>query len=470
MRKTKIICTIGPASQSEEKLRELMLAGMNVARFNFSHGDHEEQHGKYDRMRKVSKELNLPIAALLDTKGPEIRLRDFEGGKVMLEAGQKFTLTTKEIMGTNEIASITYKELIHDISAGTTILIDDGLIEMTVEEITDTDIICNVVNGGPVSNHKGVNVPGAELSIPYISESDKNDILFGVELGFDIIAASFVRNKEDVLEVRKILDERNSKMMIISKIENMQGIKNLDEIIEVSDGIMVARGDMGVEVPLEEVPVLQKQIIKKAVAKGKQVITATQMLESMMHNPRPTRAETTDIANAIYDGTTAIMLSGESAQGQYPVEAVQTMARIAERTEEDIDFAGRLKKREVPGDGNITTAISHATCTLAADLDVKAIICVTMSGFTASMISRFKPSCPIIGCTVKRLVWRQLNLQWGVMPLLIQEENTAEDLFHAAIDAAVDAGYIVKGDKIIITAGMPLGISGKTNQLRVVEV
>ena len=470
MRKTKIICTIGPASQSEEKLRELMLAGMNVARFNFSHGDHEEQHGKYDRMRKVSKELNLPIAALLDTKGPEIRLRDFEGGKVMLEAGQKFTLTTKEIMATNEIASITYKELIHDISAGTTILIDDGLIEMTVEEITDTDIICNVVNGGPVSNHKGVNVPGAELSMPYISESDKNDILFGVELGFDIIAASFVRNKEDVLEVRKILDERNSKMMIISKIENMQGIKNLDEIIEVSDGIMVARGDMGVEVPLEEVPVLQKQIIKKAVAKGKQVITATQMLESMMHNPRPTRAETTDIANAIYDGTTAIMLSGESAQGQYPVEAVQTMARIAERTEEDIDFAGRLKKREVPGDGNITTAISHATCTLAADLDVKAIICVTMSGFTASMISRFKPSCPIIGCTVKRLVWRQLNLQWGVMPLLIQEENTAEDLFHAAIDAAVDAGYIVKGDKIIITAGMPLGISGKTNQLRVVEV
>ena len=470
MRKTKIICTIGPASQSEEKLRELMLAGMNVARFNFSHGDHEEQHGKYDRMRKVSKELNLPIAALLDTKGPEIRLRDLEGGKVMLEAGQKFTLTTKEIMGTNEIASITYKELIHDISAGTTILIDDGLIEMTVEEITDTDIICNVVNGGPVSNHKGVNVPGAELSMPYISESDKNDILFGVELGFDIIAASFVRNKEDVLEVRKILDERNSKMMIISKIENMQGIKNLDEIIEVSDGIMVARGDMGVEVPLEEVPVLQKQIIKKAVAKGKQVITATQMLESMMHNPRPTRAETTDIANAIYDGTTAIMLSGESAQGQYPVEAVQTMARIAERTEEDIDFAGRLKKREVPGDGNITTAISHATCTLAADLDVKAIICVTMSGFTASMISRFKPSCPIIGCTVKRLVWRQLNLQWGVMPLLIQEENTAEDLFHAAIDAAVDAGYIVKGDKIIITAGMPLGISGKTNQLRVVEV
>nr|WP_308626724.1 pyruvate kinase [uncultured Eisenbergiella sp.] len=470
MRKTKIICTIGPASQSEEMQRALMLAGMNVGRFNFSHGDHEEQHGKYTIMRKVSKELNLPIAALLDTRGPEIRLQDFEGGKVQLTAGQKFTLTTKEVMGTNEMASITYKELIHDIDKGTTILIDDGLIEMTVEEITDTDIICTVVNGGPVSNHKGVNVPGAELSMPYISETDKSDILFGVELGFDFIAASFVRNKDDVLAVRKILDERNSKMKIIAKIENMQGIKNLEEIIDVSDGIMVARGDMGVEVPLEEVPVLQKQIIKKAVAKGKQVITATQMLESMIHNPRPTRAETTDIANAIYDGTTAIMLSGESAQGQYPVEAVQTMARIAERTEEDIDFAGRLKKREVPGDGDITTAISHATCTLASDLNVKAIICVTMSGFTASMISRFKPGCPVIGCTVKRLVWRQLNLQWGVMPLLIQEENTAEDLFHAAIDAAMEAGYIVKGDNVIITAGMPLGISGKTNQLRVVEV
>lgn len=470
MRNTKIICTIGPASQSEEKLRELMLAGMNVARFNFSHGDHEEQSGKYERMRKVSKELNLPIAALLDTKGPEIRLRDFEEGKVMLEAGQKFTLTTRELMGTSEIVSISYKDLINDISVGTTILIDDGLIELTVEEITDTDIICRVENGGPVSNRKGVNVPGTDLSMPYISETDMNDILLGVELGFDFIAASFVRKKEDVLEIRKVLNERNSKMQIIAKIENMQGIKNLDEIIEVSDGIMVARGDMGVEVPLEDVPILQKQMIKRAVAAGKQVITATQMLESMIHNPRPTRAETTDIANAIYDGTTAIMLSGESAQGQYPVEAVRTMARIAERTERDVDFAGRLKKREVPQDGDTTTAISHATCTLAADLNVKAIISVTMSGFTAGMVSRFKPSCPIIGCTVKRLVWRQLNLQWGVIPLLIQEENTAEDLFREAVSAAEAAGLIQKGDKVIITAGVPLGISGRTNQIRVVEV
>lgn len=470
MRKTKIICTIGPASESEEKLRELMKAGMNVARFNFSHGTHEEQREKYERMRRVSKELNLPVAALLDTKGPEIRLKDFEGGKAELIAGEKFVLTTREVMGTNRTASITYQNLIHDIGVGTIILIDDGLIEMRVEEITDTDIVCHVVNGGPVSNHKGVNVPGAKLSMPYLSEADRKDILFGIDQGFDIIAASFVRSREDVLEIRKILEDHDSRIMIVSKIENMQGIDNLDEIIEVSDGIMVARGDMGVEVPLEEVPILQKQIIKKAVARGKQVITATQMLESMIHNPRPTRAETTDIANAIYDGTTAIMLSGESAQGQYPVEAVQTMGRIAERTEADIDFAGRLKKREAPEGDNITTAISHATCTLAADLDVKAIICVTMSGFTAGMISQFKPGCPIIGCTVKRLVWRQLNLQWGVMPLLIHEENTAEDLFREAVSAAVEAGYLEKGDRVIITAGMPLGISGKTNQLRVVEV
>ena len=470
MRKTKIICTIGPASSSEEKLRELMLAGMNVARFNFSHGDHEEQRGKYERMRNVSKELNLPIAALLDTKGPEIRLRDFEGGRVMLEAGQLFTLTTEDVMGTAERASVTYQNLVNDVSEGTTILIDDGLIEMTVEEVCGTEIICRVKNGGPVSNHKGVNVPGVDLTMPYISESDRNDILFGINMGFDILAASFVRTKEDVLEIRKILDEHNSKMLIVSKIESTQGIKNLDEIIEVSDGIMVARGDLGVEVPLEELPILQKQIIKKAVAKGKQVITATQMLESMIHNPRPTRAETTDIANAIYDGTTAIMLSGESAQGQYPVEAVQTMSRIAERTEASIDYVEMLRKRQSPQDGDITTAVSHATCTLAADLNVKAIITVTMSGFTASMISRFRPGCPVIGCTVKRLVWRQLNLQWGMLPLLIPEENTAEDLFNEAVNVALEAGYIQKGDKVIITAGVPLGISGNTNQIRVVEV
>ena len=465
-----MICTIGPASQSEEKVREIILAGMNVARCNFSHGDHAEQGAKFDTIRKVSKELNMPVAILLDTKGPEIRLRDFEGGKTELVADQKFTLTTKEIMGTNEIAAISYKNLVNDVSAGSRILIDDGLIEMIVEEVTDTDIICRVVNGGPVSNHKGVNVPGADLSMPYIGESDMSDILFGIEKGFDIIAASFVRKKEDVLEIRKILEEHNSHMMIISKIESLQGVRNMDEIIEVSDGIMVARGDLGVEVPLEEVPILQKQMIKKAVAAGKQVVTATQMLESMIHNPRPTRAEATDIANAIYDGTTAIMLSGESAAGAYPIEAVKTMARIAERTEQDIDYKSRLKKVEDEDDTDITTAISHACCTTAMDLNASAIITVTMSGFTAGMISRYKPGCPIIGCSVNPRVCRQLSLSWGVAPLLIEKEDKADVLFEEATRAAEKAGYIKKGDIVVLTAGVPLGISGRTNMIRVIEV
>ena len=314
MRKTKIICTLGPSSESEEKLREIMLAGMNVARFNFSHGSHEEHKKRFDRVMKISGELGLQIATLLDTKGPEIRLKDIEGGKTVLESGQTFTLTTEDMMGTNEKVSITYKNLIHDISVGTTILIDDGLIEMVVQEITDTDIICDVINGGPISNHKGVNVPGAELSMPHLSEQDISDIMFGCDMGFDFLAASFVRCKEDILSVRKIIEEHGSHMKIIAKIENMQGIHNLEGILEASDGIMVARGDMGVEIPLEEVPVIQKRMIKMAESQGKQVITATQMLESMIKNPRPTRAEATDIANAIYDGTTAIMLSGETKQ------------------------------------------------------------------------------------------------------------------------------------------------------------
>ena len=345
MRKTKIICTLGPSSESEEKLREIMLAGMNVARFNFSHGSHEEHKKRFDRVMKISGELGLQIATLLDTKGPEIRLKDIEGGKTVLESGQTFTLTTEDMMGTNEKVSITYKNLIHDISVGTTILIDDGLIEMVVQEITDTDIICDVINGGPISNHKGVNVPGAELSMPYLSEQDISDIMFGCDMGFDFLAASFVRCKEDILSVRKIIEEHGSHMKIIAKIENMQGIHNLEGILEASDGIMVARGDMGVEIPLEEVPVIQKRMIKMAESQGKQVITATQMLESMIKNPRPTRAEATDIANAIYDGTTAIMLSGETAAGAYPVEAVATMAKIAERTEQDINYDERLKRR-----------------------------------------------------------------------------------------------------------------------------
>ena len=469
MRRTKIICTIGPSSQDEDMLRKIILAGMNVARFNFSHGDYEEHGLKLERTRKISRELNLPVAVLLDTRGPEIRLRDFAEGKVELKAGQKFTLTTEEIMGTAERATITYKNLPQDVKPGDSILLDDGLIGLKVEEVQgDTEIVCTVMNDGPISNHKGVNVPGVKLNLPFIDEKDHADIVYACEKGFDFI----VRSKEDVLQIREILKEHNSKIQIISKIESLQGIQNLEEIIEVSDGIMVARGDMGVEIPMEEVPIIQKRIIKLTTAAGKNVITATQMLDSMMKHPRPTRAEATDVANAIYDGTTGIMLSGETANGDYPLEAVQTMVRIAERAEKDIDYVGRLQKTgaRLPQEQDTTTSICHATCTVATDLNAAAIIPVSMSGFTSGMVARFKPNCPIIACTTSRLVWRQMNLQWGVTPLLIAEENTAEDLFREAVKAAENAGLIKKGDKVVLTAGMPLGIPGRTNMLRVVEV
>lgn len=470
MRKTKIVCTIGPASESEERLRELMLAGMNVARFNFSHGTHEEQKGKLERVRKVREELGLPVATLLDTKGPEIRLRDFEGGKVELKAGEQFILTTEEVLGTAQKAAISYKDLKNDISVGTTLLIDDGLIELVVEEIRGDEIVCRIINGGFVSNHKGVNVPGAVLSMPYISEADRADILFGIEQGFELIAASFVRSREDILALRAILDEHGSDMKIIAKIENMQGIENLEEILEAADGVMVARGDMGVEVPLEEVPILQKRMIKMANAQGKHVITATQMLESMITHPRPTRAETTDIANAIYDGTTAIMLSGESAAGKYPVEAVKTMAKIAEAAEKDIDYRSRMRRNDDGDKSQITNAIAYATCSAAMDLDAAAIITVTMSGYTAQAISRYKPGCQIIGCAVTQRVCNQLNLLWGVSPLVIEEEETAEELFANAVAAAKKAGLVKTGDVVVITAGVPLGVTGTTNMIHVVEV
>lgn len=469
MRKTKIICTIGPASECEEKLRELMLAGMNVARFNFSHGSHDEHRRKFERIRKLRDELDLPVATMLDTKGPEIRLKDFENGKEELVAGQTFTLTSRDIKGTNECVSITYKELTRDCKPGMTILLDDGLIELSIENVTETDIVCKVMNGGPISDKKGVNVPGAELSMPYLSEQDRSDVIFGCEQGFDFIAASFVRTKEDVQAIRDIIKDKNSPMKIIAKIESTQGIQNLEEILDAADGIMVARGDMGVEVPFEEVPVLQKKMIKLAGAEGKYVITATQMLDSMIHHPRPTRAEATDVANAIYDGTTAIMLSGETAAGDYPVEALKTMARIAERTEADIDYIGRLRKRDyAPSDD--TTAISHATCNIAAEVNADAILTVTMSGFTASMVSMYKPDCPIIACTVNPTVCRQLNLMFGVQPLHIRQEDTADELFREAINSAKNAGYLKEGDKVVLTAGVPLGIPGRTNMIRVEEI
>ena len=469
MRKTKIICTIGPASESPDKLEELMKAGMNVARFNFSHGDHEEQRKRFDNVIAIGKKLNLPVATLLDTKGPEIRLKEFANGKEELTKGQLFTLTTNDVLGDNNICSITYKGLVNDVEVGGRILIDDGLIEMKVLKITDTDIECEVINGGKVSNKKGVNVPGANLSMPFISEVDRNDIIFGAQTGFDILACSFVRRASDIVEVRKLVEDNGGKMTIIAKIENKEGIDNLEEIMEVADGVMVARGDMGVEIPFEEVPILQKRMIKLAEAKGKHVITATQMLESMINNPRPTRAETTDVANAIYDGTTAIMLSGETAAGKYPIEAVKTMAKIAERTEQDIDYKNRMKRRDIVKQ-DITTAISHATCDTAMDLDAKAIITVTISGFTANMVSRYKPNCPIIACSTSAQVCRQMNLCWGVTPVGILQEDTADHLFMTAIETTKREGLIESGDTVVLTAGVPLGVSGKTNMIRVIEV
>ena len=400
MRKTKIICTLGPSTADDDILRQLMIEGMNVARFNFSHGDHAQHKRNMERIVRLRTELNLPVATLLDTKGPEIRVKDFKNGKIELKAGQTFTLTTDEVEGDENMVSITYKNLVNDVKPGNTILIDDGLIEMTVEQVSENRIVCHVINGGPVSNHKGVNVPRVNLSMPYISETDRADIIFGIENDFDFIAASFVRTADDVLEIRKILDEHHcDNINIIAKIENMQGVENIDEIIRVSDGIMVARGDMGVEIPLEDVPVIQKMIIKKVYNADKQVVTATQMLDSMIKNPRPTRAEATDVANAIYDGTSAIMLSGETAAGKYPVEALHTMIKIAERAEEDIDYTKRFYNRDNVLNPDITSAISHATCTTAIDLGAAAIVTVTKSGKTARMISKYRPKCPIIGCS-----------------------------------------------------------------------
>ncbi len=467
-RKTKIICTLGPATDNEAVLEQLMLEGMDVARFNFSHGDHAEQGKRLERVRTMREKLGIPVATLLDTKGPEIRLGQIEGGKAMLTEGQTFCLTTEERMGDATQASITYAGLVKDVTPGATILIDDGLIEMTVQQVTDTDILCVVKNGGAISNKKGVNVPNVELSMPYISQKDYEDIVFGIENDYDFIAASFVRSAEDVLQIRRIFEEKDCHSInIISKIENMQGVDNIDEIIRVSDGIMVARGDMGVEIPLEDVPVIQKMIIEKVYNAGKQVITATQMLDSMMKNPRPTRAEATDVANAIYDGTSAIMLSGETAAGMYPVEAVKTMVKIASRTEQDIDYRARFKRRESMTNPDITNAISHATCTTAEDLNAAAIITVSHSGRTARMVSKYRPSCPVIGCSTSEKVCRQLNLSWGVTPLVLERKENADELFEHAVDEAEKAGLVEMGDITVITAGMPLGVSGTTNMVKV---
>ena len=468
MRKTKIICTLGPASENEQVIRELMLAGMNVARLNFSHGTHEEQRGKLEIVKKVREELGLPVALLLDTKGPEIRTGMLENGKVELKKGQSFVLTTEDIVGNEGIVSITYKNLVKDVQQGDSILIDDGLIGLRVEKTTDKEILCRVENGGTVSNKKGINVPGVSLNMPFVSQKDYEDIVFAAKEGFDYIAASFTRTAEDILELRKILEEQGcGYIKIIAKIENMQGVENIDEIVRVSDGIMIARGDMGVEIPLEDVPVVQKKLIRKISETGKPVITATQMLDSMMKNPRPTRAETTDVANAIYQGTSAIMLSGETASGLYPVEALKTMVKIALRTEADIDYDRNFKRRTVLERPDVTNAVSHATCTTAVDLQAAAIITVTKSGRTVGMVSKYHPGCLIIGCCMDDYVCRQLNLYWGVQPLLLDKEEDANVLFSRAVEAAEKAGYVSRGELTVLTAGVPLGITGTTNLIKV---
>ncbi|MCX7715178.1 MAG: pyruvate kinase [Clostridia bacterium] len=468
MRKTKIVCTMGPATDDERVLRDLMLAGMDVARLNFSHGTHEDALKRIEKIRKIREELDLPIAILLDTKGPEIRIKNFANGKVELKEGEKFTLCTDDVEGDDTRVSITYKDLPKDIRAGTRILLDDGLIELEAMSIKSDKIICEIKNGGTLSNSKSINIPNVSINMKYLSEKDIADIVFGIENDVDFIAASFVRTQQDILDIRNILEKNNgTNIQIIAKIENAEGVANIDDILKVSDGIMVARGDMGVEIALEDLPVIQKKLIKKTYRAGKKVITATQMLDSMIRNPRPTRAETTDVANAIYDGTSAIMLSGETAVGKYPVEAVKTMALIAERTERDIDYVKRNENMRMDFKMDVTNALSHATCTTAHDLNASAIIALTYSGKTATMVSKFRPLCPIIAPTINKKVRRQLNLSWGVIPIMSEPRENSDALFEHAVDCALKTNIIKNGDIVVITGGAPIGVSGTTNIMKV---
>lgn len=472
MRKTKIVCTIGPATDDENVLRDMMKNGMDVARFNFSHSDHKVHEQRFETITRLREEMGLNIATLMDTKGPEIRLRDFKDHKpVTIKDGDKFTLTTRDVEGDETICSITFPKLPKDVSIGTRILINDGVIELKAVKVDGTDIECEIIHGGVVSDHKGINVPGVKLSMPYISDADMADLQFGAKMGFDFIAASFVRTAADVNYLRKFTQSLGwFNPRIIAKIENAEGVDNIDEILEAADGIMVARGDMGVEIPFEKIPAIQKDLIHKAYNAGKQVITATQMLESMISNPRPTRAEITDVANAIYDGTSAIMLSGETAAGKFPVEVVKTMSLIAETTENDIDYKGRFNKRDNVDHPNITDAIAHASVTTAHDLQAAAVLTVTKSGQTARILSKYRPDCPIIGLTTEEITCRQMNMSWGVYPGLIEEMDNTDDLIRRAIEVAVEKGYLKEGDLVVITAGVPLGMSGTTNLLKVEKV
>ena len=469
MRKTKIVCTLGPATDREGVLREMMRAGMNVARFNFSHGTHPEHQARLEVLKALREELNLPVAAMLDTKGPEIRLKSFANGSVALSTGQEFTLTTEDIVGDETRCAITYAELPSDVKEGDTILLDDGLVRLTVLQTDSSNIRCRVENDGTMKNNKGVNVPNVRLSMPYMSQRDRDDILFGVEQGFDYIAASFVRTAADVREIRQLLDKHHSNIRIIAKIENQEGVSNLADILAVADGIMVARGDMGVEIDFTEIPIIQKDMIAKCVACGKPVITATQMLDSMIENPRPTRAEITDVANAIYDGTSAIMLSGETAAGKYPVEAVRTMDAIALRTEANIECDMPVRKAKQTK-LSITAATAHAACTTAMDIGADAILSVSQRGVTAQMVSRFRPSTTVVALLLDPQVQRQMALYWGVEPITMPFASSTDELVDFAVQAAEKAGIVKQGDLVVVTAGVPVGVSGTTNMIRVCQV
>ena len=466
MRKTKIICTLGPSTDKEGVLRELIANGMNVARFNFSHGSHEEHKGRLDKLKAIREELGLPVAALLDTKGPEIRLKDFKNGVEMLEAGQTFTLTTRDVEGTKEICSITYKDLPQDVQPGGTIMLDDGLIKLQIQTVNDTDIVCKVLNNGKIKNKKGVNVPGVHLSMPYMSQRDRDDIIFGAQQGFDFIAASFVRTAQDVYDIRNLLNEYDSDIRIIAKIENREGVNNIDSILAAADAVMVARGDLGVEIDFTELPGIQKNIIDRSFSFGKPIVTATQMLDSMMVNPRPTRAEISDVANAIYDGTSAIMLSGETAAGAYPVEALKTMSAIAERTENETHYPRRLTEANT-GKISVSDATAHAACLTAKDVNAAAIVTVSESGNTARLLSKYRPEQPIIACVMREQVQRQLALSWGITPLMMSLAHSTDELIEMSTSLAKENGYLHNGELAVVTAGVPVGVSGTTNMIKI---
>ena len=467
MRKTKIICTLGPSTDKDGVLRELIANGMNVARFNFSHGSHEEHKGRLDLLKSLREELGKPVAALLDTKGPEIRLKDFKNGTEMLEAGQTFTLTTRDVEGTKEICSITYKDLPQDVAPGGTIMLDDGLIKLQIQTVNDTDIVCTVLNNGKIKNKKGVNVPGVHLSMPYMSQRDKDDIIFGIEQGFDFIAASFVRTAQDVYEIRNLLNEYDSNIRIIAKIENREGVNNIDSILAAADAVMVARGDLGVEIDFTELPGIQKNIIERSFSFGKPIVTATQMLDSMMVNPRPTRAEISDVANAIYDGTSAIMLSGETAAGAYPVEALKTMSAIAERTETENHARVEYLTEATNGKISVSDATAHAACLTAKDVNAVAIVTVSESGTTARLLSKYRPQQPIIACVMKEQVQRQLSLSWGITSLMMPLAHSTDELIEMSTALAKENGFLHNGELAVVTAGVPVGISGTTNMIKI---